>query len=466
MFVGLKRYAYAPIAALALWAVVLMASPTTANAQETSQATNRDADGAAHVVVAPGDSLWSISARQLGPGATAPQIANGVELIWALNRDQIGADPNTIFAGQKFVLPPVVERQTPEPARAAPARGTAATAKVEPTGRVARSDPDRAFRPKVGEPSGRGRKAPEAALERRTLPDEAAVALVPVVRSLAADGTPGSPTASFLGSARAVVLSTASALVESFFVASDPYAGRKLLGVAILAMSSVLALVLALLVAREVRSIRHATPRVRERRVRSKLGRNQAFLDHDPHGGPSVALGRRAPARGAQGAAKPASVGRARRRAVSEQSRNGSDPSDGLRKHARFTAIAKSEQARLRRARTRRLGRLPCGSNAPARQGRARRARLRTMNRRTTMGDKPGVPDTRRGWEISEPLRCALENLPLQLREPARKEVLAELKPQVEDELKTLALLERRRHLSNREQRQESALRDLLALIE
>ncbi len=194
---GLKRFAYAPIAALALSAVVLVASSATANAQGT----NRDADGSAHVVVAHGDPLWSISARRLGPSASPLQIAKGVERIWALNPDQIGADPNMILPGQRFMLPPAVERQAPEPARAALVRGTAAPAKVAPTGRVARSDPDRAFRPTVGDSSGRGAKASEAVFERRTPPDEAAVAPVPVVRPLAADSTPSSP-ASFLSSTR------------------------------------------------------------------------------------------------------------------------------------------------------------------------------------------------------------------------------------------------------------------------
>ena len=72
MLTGLNRYVYASIAALALWAVVLVISPAMANAQATyqtqdQQETNREDRASEPVVVAPGDSLWSISAKWLGP---------------------------------------------------------------------------------------------------------------------------------------------------------------------------------------------------------------------------------------------------------------------------------------------------------------------------------------------------------------------------------------------------------------
>src|SRR5215210_5421988 len=119
---GLNRYVYAPIAALMLWAVVLALSPAMANAQAKHQTQGQQ--GIA--LVAPGDSLWSISAKWLGSDATAQQIAGGVEQIYALNRNRIGADPNLIFAGQRLVLPPVAERGAPESGlvRAARARET------------------------------------------------------------------------------------------------------------------------------------------------------------------------------------------------------------------------------------------------------------------------------------------------------------------------------------------------------
>ena len=76
--------------------------------------------------------------------------------------------------------------------------------------------------------------------------------------------------------------------------------------------------------------------------------------------------------------------------------------------------------------------------------------------------EDPRVPDRRRGWQIGEGLRHSLEKLPL--RPDAMDDVLAELKPRVEDELRSLALAERREPLSDREHRQASALRDLLVL--
>ena len=79
--------------------------------------------------------------------------------------------------------------------------------------------------------------------------------------------------------------------------------------------------------------------------------------------------------------------------------------------------------------------------------------------------EKPPVPDAPKGWEISELLRRSLESLPLQPG-AAQPQTLLVMKPQVEVELSALTLLEQRRCLSEREHRQESALRDLLAVIE
>jgi hypothetical protein len=46
------------------------------------------------------------------------------------------------------------------------------------------------------------------------------------------------------------------------------------------------------------------------------------------------------------------------------------------------------------------------------------------------------------------------------------EDVLAVLKPQVEEELQSVTLVKRRRNLSDREHRQANALRDLLALAQ
>jgi len=252
----LKRYAYAPIAALALWAVLLAGLPTAVSAQETSRAndqqiSNRADRAADYVVVAPGDSLWSISERRLGPGATQSQVARGVERIYALNRDLIGADPNLIFVGQRFALPRSLERhasgqvarQAREAARVAHAGASSArpedapedartnlgagSSPVRATGAAAeRSDEDFA---------GRTTKVPVAAhvqdaREGGAISDEAAAHRVPALRRPVAGATPSSP-ASYLGGARARVFrisSAVSTLIDAV-ATEDRFAGRRLL---------------------------------------------------------------------------------------------------------------------------------------------------------------------------------------------------------------------------------------------
>lgn len=57
------------------------------------------------VVVAPGDSLWSIAARDLPPGTSAGTVAGRWRAIYAANRGAIGRDPNLIRPGQRLLLP-------------------------------------------------------------------------------------------------------------------------------------------------------------------------------------------------------------------------------------------------------------------------------------------------------------------------------------------------------------------------
>ncbi len=61
------------------------------------------------VVVLRGDTLWSIAARHLGHGATAPEITAEWHRWLAANRVVIGADPNLILPGQEL-LPPASPR--------------------------------------------------------------------------------------------------------------------------------------------------------------------------------------------------------------------------------------------------------------------------------------------------------------------------------------------------------------------
>ena len=84
-------------------------------------------------MVEPGDSLWSISEEQLGPGATPEQVAYEVQRIYSFNRDQIGENPNLIFPGQQFFW------LSAAPAGSGGARAAAAVVPEEPA--VASGEP-------------------------------------------------------------------------------------------------------------------------------------------------------------------------------------------------------------------------------------------------------------------------------------------------------------------------------------
>ncbi|QSR25605.1 hypothetical protein CFH99_08220 [Nocardioides aromaticivorans] len=58
------------------------------------------------VPVRPGDSLWAIAARTLGPDASAADVASYWHRVHALNAAVIGADPDLLQPGQQLRLPP------------------------------------------------------------------------------------------------------------------------------------------------------------------------------------------------------------------------------------------------------------------------------------------------------------------------------------------------------------------------
>lgn len=57
------------------------------------------------VLVAPGDTLWSIAARSLGPAAHDGEIADAARRWYLENRGVIGTDPDLIRPGQRLVAP-------------------------------------------------------------------------------------------------------------------------------------------------------------------------------------------------------------------------------------------------------------------------------------------------------------------------------------------------------------------------
>ncbi|THJ05354.1 LysM peptidoglycan-binding domain-containing protein [Nocardioides sp.] len=66
----------------------------------------RTADQADAVVrVRPGDSLWAIAARRLGPAADVADVATYWRRIHDLNAAVIGPDPDLVQPGQHLRLP-------------------------------------------------------------------------------------------------------------------------------------------------------------------------------------------------------------------------------------------------------------------------------------------------------------------------------------------------------------------------
>jgi nucleoid-associated protein YgaU len=57
------------------------------------------------VVVQPGDSLWVIAARALGPQASDRRVAQAWPRWWAANRAVLGATPELIHPGTHLVPP-------------------------------------------------------------------------------------------------------------------------------------------------------------------------------------------------------------------------------------------------------------------------------------------------------------------------------------------------------------------------
>jgi nucleoid-associated protein YgaU len=92
------RSDYANTVAASSASVLVEASTSTGRAAHLSP-------NARFHVVQPGESLWSIAKKLLGPNATAAQIAREVDRLWALNKDRMGTgNPNLLIAGAKLRL--------------------------------------------------------------------------------------------------------------------------------------------------------------------------------------------------------------------------------------------------------------------------------------------------------------------------------------------------------------------------
>lgn len=84
------------------WAVGA-AQPAAASAPSPASPATQDPRS---VVVSPGDTLWSLAAEDLPPGAPAAAVDAHWRAIHAANRRVVGDDPDLIRPGQRLRLPP------------------------------------------------------------------------------------------------------------------------------------------------------------------------------------------------------------------------------------------------------------------------------------------------------------------------------------------------------------------------
>jgi hypothetical protein len=204
-------------------------------------------------VVEPGDSLWSISEEHIGPGAPPEQIAYEVERIFELNRDQIGENPNLIFPGQEFFL----VSAAPGGAAAAPEQPVAVAEQQAPEPIVVESDTpsdspaaeDAAIEnvvPEDGVSEGAvSEDAIPAALPSRDQTDERAES-APAESAPAESAPAESAPAESVPAESAAPATTAGSIGDSVLEAYNNLKGeRRLLGVGILALTLIVALLMA-----------------------------------------------------------------------------------------------------------------------------------------------------------------------------------------------------------------------------
>jgi hypothetical protein len=148
---SLKRLFGILIVGVALSLGILTALPVMAEAQDMDEASmdveqntvkntgavvttqpTTEPPAASRQVVNYGDSLWSIGQKRLGPEATPERILEESRIIYEINRDRIGNDPNLLLVGQELLMPSVPE-STPQPVAQGPvAQGPVAQEPVAP----------------------------------------------------------------------------------------------------------------------------------------------------------------------------------------------------------------------------------------------------------------------------------------------------------------------------------------------
>jgi hypothetical protein len=260
---SLKGLVWIVVAGVALSLAILAGLPGMAEAQEVEtqtlgtasteaeqNTTTDDEKGApaawrpapesstTRLVVEPGDSLWSISEEHIGPGATPKQIAYEFERTFDLNRGRIGEDPNMIFPGQELVLLP-------------PASDTAATAPVSQEPAAAQQAPN----PIVVQPEGvSDSPVAEPAVSEEAVPENGAsggavsedAVTAPPTKGQTDEQAENAPAESV--PAESVPTTTAAGGVASSLleVYDNIKVERRLLGIGILALTLIVAILMAM----------------------------------------------------------------------------------------------------------------------------------------------------------------------------------------------------------------------------
>ena len=169
MIIELKQRAKILVVTVAFSSGCLAVFPGVAEAQytdmtsiETSQNTTMNVDSdtneelqpapepSERLMVYPGDTLWSISQRHLGPQASPQQIANEAERIFELNRDRIGEDPSMLMPGEELFLTPSALQQADRPENTSEASVSTASASAEPAAEQAAITASAPVEPGVG----------------------------------------------------------------------------------------------------------------------------------------------------------------------------------------------------------------------------------------------------------------------------------------------------------------------------
>jgi hypothetical protein len=94
------------------WPGLATTAPTPSPIHLVSSHPRRHGGPRAEIVVRAGDSLWTLAARRLGPGASDAEIAAAWPRLYAANRAAIGTDPDLIHPGQRL-LPPAADPRSP-----------------------------------------------------------------------------------------------------------------------------------------------------------------------------------------------------------------------------------------------------------------------------------------------------------------------------------------------------------------